>query len=533
MRADLNMRMHTRRGFLKTVGITAAAMAAPGCLSIAPKGDKSRSASRPNIVLIMADDMGFSDLGCYGGEIATPNLDRLAKGGVRFTQFYNTAKCFPSRACLLTGVYAQQCGMARRPGVLTNCATLGEVLRAAGYRTLMAGKHHGTENPCDRGFDRYFGLRDGACNFFNPGKQRQGEPKPAQKRPNRAWCIDKKLYRPYTPPEKDFYATDYFAKYAIKYLDEYRNEKKPFFLYLAFTAPHDPMMAWPDDIAKYKGKYLAGYEKVRNARYKRQVEMGLIDAEAFRLSPRAPKDWDSLSEDKKTEEDLRMAVYAAMVDRMDQNIGKLLDKIRELGKEDNTLVMFCSDNGGSAEVVRIGAGEIGTMTRWSSVRGPWANVSNTPFRKYKNFSHEGGICTPLIAYWPDVIKNGGRISHRVGHFIDFMATFAEVAGAKYPTTFKGQKIVPLEGESMLAALRGTSDRRDGALFWQWSRGRAVRQGKWKLVTWGSRKGVGFNWELYDMTKDRTELNDLSESHGETVRQLADLHAEWVRRCKPS
>jgi len=511
--------MHTRRSFLKTVGITAAALAAPVRLAAAA-GD------RPNIVLIMADDMGWSDLGCYGGEIKTPNLDRLAAGGVRFTQFYNTAKCFPSRACLLTGLYAQQCGMARRPGVLTNCATLGEVLRAAGYRTLMAGKHHGTENPYDRGFDRYFGLRDGACNFFNPGKKREGEPQPAQKRRNRAWCIDDKLFRPYTPKEKDFYTTDYFAKYAIKYLDQYAREDKPFFLYLAFTAPHDPMMAWPDDIAKYKGKYLAGYEKVRNARHRRQIEMGLIDKDAFKLSPRASKNWDSLSEAKKTEEDLRMAVYAAMVDRMDQNIGKVLAKIKEIGKEDNTLVMFCSDNGGSAEVVRIGKGRIGTMTRWSSVCGAWANVSNTPFRKYKNYSHEGGICTPLIARWPKGIKNPGRISRRVGHFIDFMATFADVAGAEYPKTLGGHKVVPLEGKSMLAALQGKGDERDGALFWQWSRGKAVRKGKWKLVTWGGKK-----WELYDMTRDRTELNDLSETNPETLKELADLHDKWARKCR--
>ena len=531
----MDTRMHTRRGFLKAAGIGAIALALPGRRLAA----KAAAGERPNIVLILADDMGWSDLGCYGSEIKTPNLDRLAAGGVRFTQFYNTAKCFPSRACLLTGVYAQQCGMARGYDKITNAVTLGEVLRSAGYRTLMTGKHHCNENPYDRGFDRYFGLRDGACNFFNPGKQREGEPKPAQKRPNRAWCIDDKTYKPYTPPEKDFYTTDYFAKYAIQYLDEYGKEKKPFFLYLAFNAPHDPMMAWPEDIAKYQGKYLAGYEKIRNARYKRMLDMGLIDKKTFALSPREKKSWDSLSDEQKKTEDRRMAVYAAMIDRMDQNIGKVLAKIKELGKEKNTLVFFCSDNGGSAEVVRIGKGEIGNIDRWSSVCSAWANVSNSPFRKFKNYSHEGGICTSAIASWPEGIKNPGRISSRASHFIDFMATFAEVGGAEYPKTFRGEKITPLEGESMLSALQDKSADRKKPLFWQWSRGKAVRRGKWKLVCWGSKmaktktkKASGDPaWELYDMEADRTELNDLSKAHPEIVRELADLHKEWAARCK--
>ena len=529
----MDKRMHTRRGFLKAAGVGAIALAWPGRRLAA--ANEAAGDGRPNIVLILADDMGWSDLGCYGSEIKTPNLDRLAAGGVRFTQFYNTAKCFPSRACLLTGVYAQQCGMARGYNKITNAVTLGEVLRSAGYRTLMAGKHHCNENPYDRGFDRYFGLRDGACNFFNPGKRREGEPQPAQKRRNRAWCIDDKTYSPYTPPEKDFYTTDYFAKYAIKYLDEYGKEKKPFFLYLAFNAPHDPMMAWPEDIAKYQGKYIAGYEKIRNARYKRMLDMGLIDEKTFALSPREKKDWDSLSDEQKKTEDRRMAVYAAMIDRMDQNIGKVLDKIRELGKENNTLVFFCSDNGGSAEVVRIGKGEIGNIDRWSSVCGAWANVSNSPFRKFKNYSHEGGICTSAIAHWPKGIKNPGRISHRASHFIDFMATFVELSGAKYPKTFNGEKITPLEGESILPALQDKSVERKKPLFWQWSRGKAVRRGKWKLVCWGSRKtktkSQGPAWELYDMEVDRTELDDLSGKHPEIVKELADLHEKWAAQFK--
>ncbi|MDP6047708.1 MAG: sulfatase-like hydrolase/transferase [Phycisphaerae bacterium] len=538
----MDARTFNRRGFLKAAGVGVAALTLGG-RSLAAKA--AGGDDRPNIVLILADDMGWSDLGCYGSEIKTPHLDRLAKGGVRFTQFYNTAKCFPSRACLLTGVYAQQCGMARGYKAITNAVTLGEVLRSAGYRTLMTGKHHCNENPYDRGFDRYFGLRDGACNFFNPGEQREGEPKPAQKSRKRAWCIDDKTYQPYTPPEKDFYTTDYFAKYAIGYLDQYAKETKPFFLYVAFNAPHDPMMAWPEDIAKYQGKYLVGYEKIRKARYKRMLEMGLIDEKTYALSPREKKSWDSLSDEQKKTEDRRMAVYAAMIDRMDQNIGKLLAKIEEIGKSENTLVIFCSDNGGSAEVVRIGKGQIGNVDRWSSVQSAWANVSNSPFRKFKNYSHEGGICTSMIANWPKGIKNPGRISGRVGHFIDFMATFAEIGKAKYPTEFNGQKITPLEGESMLPAFQDKSADREKPLFWQWSRGKAVRKGKWKLVCWGSKKqpraktktkkrgsrGSGPPaWELYDMEADRTELNDLSAKHPEVVKELAGLHAEWVDKC---
>ncbi len=488
-------------------------------------GSTAAADDRPNILLILCDDMGFSDIGCYGGEIDTPHIDRLAAGGIRFTQFYNTSKCFPSRACLLTGVYSQQCRMARRHGPIQNAVTLGEVLRTAGYRTLWAGKHHGTENPFDRGFDRYDGLRDGACNYFNPGLQRPGEPKPAQKRyGKRNWCIDGETLQPYTPEQKDFYTTDYFTNRALAWLDEYKGEDKPFLLYMAYNAPHDPLMAWPQDIAKYRGKYRVGYEAIRNARYNRQVKMGLINPKTTPLSKRESPDWETLSEDVRDQEDLRMAVYAAMVDRMDQNIGRLLAKIRELGEEDNTLVMFCSDNGGSSEVVDIGSGEIGTMTRWSSVRGPWANVSNTPFRKFKNYSHEGGICTPLVVCWPKVVKDGGRICRRPGHFIDFMATLVDIAGADYPSELGDTKITPLQGESLVPIFRGEKLPQRKPIFWQWDKGRAVRQGKWKLVSYNGP------WELYDLSTDRTETDNLAAAHPEIVTKLADLWQQWYADC---
>jgi arylsulfatase A-like enzyme len=478
------------------------------------------AAERPNIIMILADDMGFSDVGAYGGEIATPNLDRLAKGGVRFTQMYNTSKCFPSRACLLTGCYAQNVGMARSPGKIVGGVTIGEVLRPAGYRTLWTGKHHSTENPFDRGFDRYFGLRDGGCNYFNPGKQRPGEAKPAQKRSARNWCIDDKHFAPYTPPEKDFYTTDYFTKYALGYLDQYKDEDKPFFLYLSYNAPHDPLHAWPKDIAKYKGRYDAGWQAIRNARYKKQMKLGLFGDNAP-ISPRESGDWDKQSDEAKAEEARRMEVYAAMVDRLDQNIGKVIAKLEELGKLDNTLIIFASDNGGSAEVVRIGKGKIGNIDRWSSVKGRWANVSNTPFRKYKNHSHEGGICTPMIVHWPaGITVPKGSIIRTPDHFVDLLPTFADLGKAEYPTKHNGNSVVPLDGISLAPLLRKEKLARPNMLYWQWSSGKAVRDNHWKAVNQGR------GWELYDMQSDRTEMNNLAKVQPERTKAMAAAWSKW-------
>ncbi|MFH0757212.1 MAG: sulfatase-like hydrolase/transferase [Bacteroidota bacterium] len=334
----------------------------------------------PNIILISADDLGWSDLGCYGSEIRTPHIDRFAEKGIRFTQFHNTSKCFPSRACLLTGVYAQQCGYNqnfRQP--LINAVTLGEVLREKGYITLWSGKHHGLENPIYRGFDHYYGLKDGACNHFNPGDQRPGEGAPARKgKPGkktvRAWCIDSVMYTPYTPEESDFYTTDYFTNAALDWLESYKDDTRPLFLYMAYTAPHDPLMAWPEDIAKYKGVYDQGYDAIRRKRYARQLEMGLIDS-TYRLSEATYPDWDTLPGALRWEEIRKMEVYAAMIDRLDQNIGRLVAKLVETHRVGNILVMFVSDNGASAEMVRLDDdyGGIGEMTRWTSLGPAWAN----------------------------------------------------------------------------------------------------------------------------------------------------------------
>lgn len=482
----------------------------------------------PNIVLISVDDMGWSDLGCYGSEISTPHIDRLAEKGIRFTDFHNTSKCFPSRACLLTGVYAQQSGYDRdfnQP--LVNAVTLGEVLREAGYITLWSGKHHGLENPVYRGFDHYYGLKDGACNHFNPGVRREGEGAPARKedhgkKRDRTWCIDSVMMTPYTPDEKDFYTTDYFTHYALDWLEEYKEDERPLFLYLSYTAPHDPLMAWPEDIEKYKGMYNEGYETIRSKRYARQLELGLIDS-TYRLSEATYPDWDTLSEDHRTEEIRKMEVYAAMIDRLDQNIGRLIEKLVETGRVDNILVMLVSDNGASAELVNIedDYGEIGSMTRWSSLGPGWANVSNTPFRYYKNYSYEGGINTPLIACWPGEIEPGS-VSRFPGHFIDIMATLVDITGADYPRNFNGMDITPMQGRSLLPVLRGKEPERKDPLFWEWKNGQAVREGEWKLV----RHGLDLKWDLYHISEDPTETINLAGEFPDRVKEMEVLFAGW-------
>lgn len=533
------MKELNRRTFL--AGTVAAAA---GCASVPRMNAAPQKARRPNIVLIMADDMGYSDIGCYGGEIDTPNLDRLADGGVRFTQFYNNAKCAPTRASLLTGLYAHQVGCDSGPAVMRNCVTIAEALKDAGYRTLMAGKWHAQQIPTERGFDRYFGLADGCCNFFNPGEPRAGEPAPAHKTFPRRWSIDGEVFRPYTPEEPDFYTTDAFTDHACGYLDEYRGEGKPFFLYLAYTAPHYPLQAWPEDIAKYRGKYLCGWDEIRRQRRERMVNMGLIKEE-WGLAPRDERvppweeaddlsKWDmealkgrfsAESAVNRDEWDLKMAVYAAMVDRMDQNIGRVLAKLRELGHERDTLVMFLSDNGGCAESVhKTPDVPPGPVNSYRTVDAPWANAQNTPFRKYKRWDHEGGISTPLVAYWPGVIKPGS-ITHEVGHLIDIMATCLDIAEAPYPEEHHGEDIVPLEGKSLLPVLEGGTRQGHDTLCWEFGECRAVRQDKWKLV-----QVKGRPWELYDIEVDRTEMHNLAAEEAKRVEAMAAAWDAWAERC---
>ncbi len=483
---------------------------------------------RPNFLIILVDDMGWSDLGSYGSEISTPVLDRLATEGMRFTQMHNTAKCFPSRAALITGVYAQDSGYHttyRYP--LRNAVTFGEVLQSAGYITLWSGKHHGVDNPYDRGFTHYSGLRHGASNHFNPGRQREGEPAPARKHTLRPWIFDDEIIEPYTPEDRKFHTTDTFTDYALQWLEDYKDDDAPILLYMAYTAPHDPLMAWPEDIAKYEGVYDVGYETIRKQRYEKQKAIGLID-ESFPLSEPVYQNWDALSPEERSTEIRRMQVYAAMIDHLDRNIGRLLDKLKETGRHENTLILFMSDNGASAEVVGSRSlatndptAEIGGLARWESQRIHWANVSNTPMRHHKNNSHQGGINTPFIAYWPGKI-HPGQINHDAMHFIDIMPTLIELTGAKYPKTHNGEDIAPMRGISLVDALKGKPLDRQEPLFWNWQKGMAIRDDHWKLVTLDSTE-----WELFDMQKDRSETRNLAKEHPDIVADLKSQLLNWV------
>jgi arylsulfatase A-like enzyme len=489
--------------------------------------------SPPNVILILVDDMGFSDLGAYGSEVSTPNIDRLAFEGIRFSNAYNTSKCFPSRAVILTGLYSQQTGYHqsfRQP--IRNAITLGELFRSEGYTTLWSGKHHSTENPIDRGFDHYSGLLDGAANHFNPGLKRVGEGQPAQKGLKktpvtyRNWVIEGEIFNPYTPQSKDFYSTDIFTDYSLNWMEQIES-KDPFFLYLSYTAPHDPLMAWPKDIEKYKDYYARGYEVIRKKRFEKQKQLGVLSKNAL-LSLAEFPDWDSMSAVEKVEESRTMAVYAAMIDRLDQNIGRIVDKLEQQGKLNNTLIIFTSDNGGSSEVVEIsgGTGKIGTATNWKSLGKNWANVSNTPYREFKNWSHEGGIKTPLIAYWPEKIKNKGFISHKPVHFIDVLPTLQELLGAEYPKSYNGNRIFPSPGKSFLPQILGdSSSKREGPIFWQWRYGKAVRNGNWKLV---AHKEV---WELYNLETDPIEEVNLIYKEKEKTAELKSLYEDWAAKFK--
>lgn len=487
-----------RRDFLKAMGLGIAGMGLSTGLGCA-----APSSAKPNIVLVMVDDMGFSDLGCYGGEIMTPNIDKLASQGVRFTQFYNTAKCSPTRASLLTGCYHREVGQQK----LQNAMTLAEAMRRVGYTTIMTGKWHLKSMPVKRGFDRYFGFLHGANNYYK-GK----------------FHLDD---QPLDISEDGFYTTDAFTDYAMQFLDEAAEKEKPFFLYIAYNAPHYPLHALPEDIEKYRGRYMKGWDQLRDERYQRQLDMGLIKPE-WKLTPRdeAVRAWDELSEEEKKEEDLTMAVYAAMIDRVDQNIGKLLAKLDELGVADNTLLLFLSDNGGCpfqrTKTPEIPPGP--AESYWTYHKG-WAQVSNTPFRLYKQNQHEGGISTPLIAHWPGVIRPGS-MTDQPGHLIDIMATFLDITDSSYPETLDGVKLRPIRGKSLLPILKGGTRQPHEEIFFEFAKYKALRSGKWKLA-W--HKGP---WELYDIEADRTELNDLAEKMPEKVMELAKRYEAWLQELKP-
>jgi len=521
---------------------------------------------RPNIVLIMADDMGFSDAGCYGGEINTPNLDFLAKNGVRFKQFYNTSRCCPTRASLLTGLYNQQAGIGKMteaeelPSYLgrlaDNTITIAELLKGAGYQTAMSGKWHVSNTivqkdpkeqlawlnhhkdygdfspiaqyPTSRGFDQFFGTIWGVVDFFDPFSLVSGT-KPIKEVP------------------KDYYQTDAINDTAVAYINGWGKSEKPFFLYVAQNAPHWPLQAKPEDIAKYKDTYKVGWDAIREARYKRMAKLGLIDTLTTKLSPATDRGTSWKDNPTQAWDAEAMAVHAAMIDRMDQGIGRIIDALKKTGKLDNTIIVFLSDNGASPEnaaaygpgfdrpsETRTGSPIIyatekqampGPQTTYSSIGKIWANVANTPYEYAKAESFEGGIHTPMIAYWPKgITAPKGGYSNQVGHVMDFMATFAELAGAKYPKQYKGKDILPTTGISLAPSFAGKAVTGHNTLFNEHFGARYARSGNWKLVSLSNDS----TWHLFDLSKDKTEVNDLAASNPSKVAELEGLWQQWAK-----
>ncbi len=546
----------SKKKWIKNVTVGTAASLLGGCAV-------QHSVSQPpNILIILADDMGFSDIGCYGGEVDTPALNQLAENGIRMTQFYNTARCCPSRASLLTGLYPHQTdighftfndGVEGYFGDLNRrCVTLAEGLKGAGYGTYMSGKWHLTRYthaqemeekhswPCQRGFDEFYGTIIGACGYYNPVTLTRNN-------------------ESIETPEGTHYLTDSISEEAVRQIREHHRQTpdRPFFQYVAYTAPHWPLHAPSEDVEKYKGRFDQGWNKLREERMDRLVEMGIIHSD-WKLTPRDPSQPEWEKAEHKEWEARRMEVYAAQIDRMDQGIGKIIDSLEKTGRLDNTLIIFLSDNGGSSEGLRpenlkwmkecyrartrdgrdVHFGNVpsvmpGGEDTYQSYGKPWANVSNTPFRGYKVWTHEGGIATPLIVHWPAKIKDGGTLRHTPAQLPDIMATCLSAAGVEYPDTYQGHEITPLEGHSMLPLFAGGEFKRE-VLYWEHQGNRAVRKGRWKLVnkhpgSWENKPPPG-DWELYDIEKDRTELNDLSQQYPEVVKELSVLWQKWADRC---
>lgn len=510
----------------------------------------SQAVERPNVILVMVDDMGFSDLGYHGGEIMTPNLDALARNGIRFSQFYNAGRCCPTRATLMTGLHPHEAGigwMTSEPdrergegappayqGHLNDrCVTLAEALRGAGYGTYMTGKWHlgqkeMEDRPLQRGFDRYYGCLSGATRFFHPDSNR-GMTKGNDPDEN-----------PKSTTDGPFYTTDAFTDHAIDFLDGHRKEKKddPFFLYLSYTAPHWPLQAHEEDIARYRGKYTGGWDRLREERYRRQIDLGLIEEKwPLPMKTGGIPDWDSLDEKTRDELDLKMAVYAAMVDRVDQNIGKLVANLKEIGDYENTLILFLSDNGACQEGGMLGRGEFHDIKKRNeehnnSYGEAWANAGSTPFRLYKHYLHEGGAATPFFMHWPAGIATREGWYGDPAQLIDIMPTLLDVAGADYPAERKGEKTLPLDGISLRPAFTGGPLNRDEPIFAEHETNASVREGNWKLVGESVAMPDGTQakqWELYDVAADRTEVNNLASTHPEKVKELAAQWETWAAR----
>lgn len=508
---------------------------------------------RPNIMLIVVDDLGFSDLGCYGGEINTPNIDALANNGLRFTQFYNGSRSCPSRASLLTGLYPHQAGITGMGQSINNkCVTIPEVLKPAGYSTAMTGKWHLSQTqarsshaeqmqwlanrvdygpfaplasyPCNRGFDEHYGIIWGVANFFDPFSLVHNEERIA------------------SVPD-DFYLTDFVTDKSVMLIDSLSKVDKPFFMYVAHPAPHWPLHAKPEDIAKYKGKYDAGWDVIQRQRYDKMVELGLIDPAKVPY-PRNESGRSWSAEPNKAWEAAHMEVHAAMIDCVDQGIGEIIDKLKETGEYDNTIIFFLSDNGASSEryadpgfdrpsLMRNGETILypaakampGTQNVYGYIGNGWAGAINTPFRYWKSESFHGGNATPFIIHWPAGLKTQpGEIIHKPGHVIDMMPTCIELANATYPTTYKGVTITPAESNGIKAIIDGEAFNRTEPMFWEHEGGRAVRLGDWKLV---SLKNA--NWQLFDLANDLSETRNVAVEYPDKVKELKALWNTWARK----
>ena len=493
----------------------------------------TRADERPNIITILVDDMGFSDIGSYGSEIPTPHLDKLAAGGVKFTQFYNTGRCCPTRAALLTGLYPHRAGIGHMtndegiPGyrgqLLDNSVTIAEVLGDAGYFTSMTGKWHvgwnEDVNPQSRGFHRSLAMPAGGLHFDD-----QTGPKGS----TRIYLNGGEISRQDPRLSPPWYGTHLWTGWTLKFIDEARAAKKPFFHYLAHVAPHFPCMAPEETIAKYRGTYMKGWDKLGGERFIRQKASGLIDGK-WRPESRPDEipSWDSLSESERVRYDDMMAIYAAMIEELDKSIATLVAGLEERGELDNTLILFLSDNGGNAE-----SGIKGLYTGRKPgdphsnvfVGRCWAHLQNTPFREYKHYTHEGGIATPLIAHWPKGIAKPGRWEKTPAHVIDLLATAVELGKAGYPKEREGKAITPLQGTSLAPLLTGGGGIPARPLFWEHEGNAAVRIDDWKLV----RKGAKGPWELFDLAADRTEQNNLLDKHPRKAAQLKNAWESWAK-----
>lgn len=474
---------------------------------------------RPNMIIILADDMGYSDLGCTGSEIHTPNLDKLAESGVLFTNCYNTSRCCPTRASLLTGLYQHQAGYGHMDSDLGSPAyqgrfregvvTVAELLKQEDYRNIMIGKWHlGHEQeyaPLERGFDRMYGIPKGGGVYFYPciGRDRQ------------VFLNDTQVH-----PDSNWYSTDAFTDYAIEFAMEANADQKPFFMYLAYIAPHFPLQARAEDIAKYKGKYSKGYEFYRNQRFEKQKALGVI-APDTKLSPADYNDWEMV--ENKEEEDLKMAVYAAQVDRLDQNIGRLTDQLKAMGIYEQTVIIFMSDNGAVyTGLNETPEAEIGSRHSWAAYGKSWGNVSNTPYRKYKSMTHEGGIITPMIVHWPEEIVERGFVTHEPVHIIDVMPTLLQIAGLTYPEDFKSALFQPLPGNSFIPLLNGSKQDPKKEMYWEHQGNQAVRVGDMKLVRRHKQ-----DWELYNLKEDPTELHNMAVEQPEKYKELQETWGRWA------